>query len=360
MQARIIRKVLNFRFDAQTSRGTYRRRIIHLLELTDRDGRRGLGECAPLPGLSIDDLDDYEQRLTHLARQIERGAPPDYDTMRTLPSMICGLEGAMLHLQHPDLCFFDTPFTRGQVGITINGLVWMGDYELMHRRLTEKIAQGFTCIKIKIGALDFRQELALIRSLRTDFGPHLLTIRVDANGAYDQDSVMDVLEQLAPYDLHSIEQPVRAGQPELMARVARSSPVPVALDEELIANVTTEQKHRLLEQVRPQYLVLKPSLHGGLIFTQEWIDLAGQYGIGCWLTSALESNIGLNLIAQFCARLAPSLPQGLGTGQLYSNNIDYPLRLDGEQLFFEPAAVEQIDFAGFLQDATVIYPGAQA
>lgn len=358
MQARIIKKVLNFSFDAQTSRGTYRKRIIYLLELTDREGRRGIGECAPLPGLSIDDLDDYEQRLTHLALQIERGAQPDYETMRALPSMICGLEGALLHLQHPDLCFFDTPFTRGQVGITINGLVWMGDYDLMRERLAEKIAQGFTCIKIKIGALDFRQELSLIRSLRTDFSSRLLTIRVDANGAYGEDRVMDILEQLAPYDLHSIEQPVRAGQPELMARVARSSPVPVALDEELIANVTPEQKRRLLEQVRPQYLVLKPSLHGGLIFTQEWIDLAAEYGSCCWLTSALESNIGLSLIAQFCARLAPSLPQGLGTGQLYTNNIDYPLRLSGEHLFFAPEAAAHVDFPGFLQDGTVIYPGA--
>ena len=348
MKVEIVRKTLNFRFEAGTSRGTYRTRDIRLVVITDEDGRRGIGECAPLPRLSVDDVPDYEEKLAFFARRLSLAGQVDYDTMRAYPSIIFGIEGALLHLHHQDLVLFKSPFSAGRTGITINGLVWMGDYQTMQKRLEEKISQGFNCIKIKIGAIDFERELELIKKIRSDFNDRSLTIRVDANGAFAPDSVMGILDRLAPYSLHSIEQPIRAGQTDELARIVKSSPIPVALDEELIPCTGSLQKYELLNKVRPHFIVLKPSLHGGIIFTQEWIDLAGVHNTGYWLTSALESNIGLNLIAQYCGRLNPSLPQGLGTGLLYKDNIDFPLVLRGEHMYFDPAEVPKVDFDAFL------------
>jgi L-alanine-DL-glutamate epimerase-like enolase superfamily enzyme len=257
--------------------------------------------------------------------------------MRPYPSMLFGLETALLSLErHPNL--IDTPFSRGEVGIPINGLVWMGSYEEMEQRLEEKLEQGFRCIKLKIGAIDFEQELDLIKKIRQRFSHHDVELRVDANGAfhYEDGDALYKLELLSQYALHSIEQPIRKGQWANMAELCRESPLPIALDEELIGVNDPEQKRQMLRIIKPAYIVLKPSLHGGMMGCREWIGIADEEGIGSWITSALESNIGLNAIAQFCSSVygdAITFPQGLGTGQLFTDNIPMPLEIRGNELW---------------------------
>lgn len=333
MKIDIEERVLHFKQPAGTSRGVYTERRLWLVTMTDGD-RRGVGECAPLPKLSCDDLPDYGRLLRKVCRQVEESGRIDTEALRPYPSMLFGLETAWRHLHRGDR-LFDTPFARGEAGIRINGLVWMGTYKEMYARIRAKLEAGFHCIKLKIGAIDFDEERSLIRFIRGEFPKEQVELRVDANGAFRPEETPERLRLLARYGLHSIEQPIRAGQWEAMAALCRQTPLPIALDEELIGVNAPQEKARLLDTIQPQYIILKPSLHGGMAGCREWIAMAAERGIGSWLTSALESNIGLNAIAQFCSDVYGSteMPQGLGTGQLFTDNIPMPLEIRGERLW---------------------------
>lgn len=329
---------LQFKVPAGTSRGTYTtRRSWYILLTCDKyPGRYGLGECAPLPNLSCDDLPNYGEVLQEACQDYMKTMQIDREKLRKYPSILFGLETALLHYEVNSLALWDTPFSRGEAGIPINGLIWMGSYQSMLEQIETKIKAGFGCIKLKIGAINFGEELALLRRIRTDFSANDIELRVDANGAFSPAEAMDKLNRLAELDLHSIEQPIRAGQWEEMARLTAESPLPIALDEELIGHVTPDEKKKLLEAIRPQYVVIKPSLHGALSGGHEWIKEARQQNIGWWVTSALESNVGLNAIAQWCAYLGTHIPQGLGTGALFTNNIEMPLEVRNDSLWFNP------------------------
>ena len=247
---------------------------------------------------------------------------------------------ALAHYQARSLQFWHTPFSKGKEGIPINGLIWMGNFDEMYHRIEEKMKAGFRCIKLKIGAIDFEKELELLAHIRQHFSPEQIELRVDANGAFSPTDALEKLKQLSEYQLHSIEQPIRAGQWEEMAKLCEQTPFPIALDEELIGVNDRATKEALLDTIRPQYIILKPSLHGGISGSEEWIEMAAERGIGSWVTSALESNIGLNAIAQWTATLMPTLPQGLGTGLLFTDNIDYPLHIEGDCLWYDPNVQE--------------------
>jgi len=329
-------KILHFKQPAGTSRGVYTTRKIWLVHLSDGQ-REGVGECAPLPDLSCDALsdDEYASILNKVCEDFCSSGEIDYEALRDYPSMLFGLETALLNLQNGDR-LFDTAFSRGETGIPINGLVWMGNHDEMLQRLEEKLEKGFRCIKLKIGAIDFDQELDLIRRIRDRFSFHEVELRVDANGAFPYDEALYKLELLSQYNIHSIEQPIKAGQWAYMADLCRESPLPIALDEELIGVNDPEMKRHLLNIIKPRYIILKPSLHGGMAGCREWIETARDLGIGSWITSALESNIGLNAIAQFASSVYGdhiTMPQGLGTGQLFTDNIPMPLEIRNDQLW---------------------------
>lgn len=333
-QVRIIPCTLHFKQPAGTSRGVYHTRQVWYLLLTDTEsGRYGVGECAPLPDLSCDARPDYAQVLSEVCRNFEHTGTIDYEALRPYPSMLFGLETALLHLQAGSVRFFPTPFAAGEEGIPINGLIWMGRFEEMAQRLEEKMRLGFRCIKLKIGAIDFDSEVELLERVRQRFSPQEVELRVDANGAFAPADARRKLEILSCFHLHSIEQPIRAGQWQEMAALCADAPFPIALDEELIGINDPARKAELLDTIRPQYIILKPSLHGGLHGAKEWIDLATARGIGSWVTSALETNVGLNAIAQWTATLHPRMPQGLGTGLLFTDNVDYPLHIEGDCLW---------------------------
>lgn len=332
----IIPKVLHFKQPAGTSRGTYTTRKSWYLYLTSDEapGRVGIGECAPLPKLSCDDLPDYELILADICRQTEQTGMPDTEALRPYPSILFGLETAFRHFRTGSFSLWDTPFSRGEAGIPINGLIWMGDYKKMLEQIEMKMQTGFRCIKLKIGAINFEEELALLKHIRAHFSAKEIELRVDANGAFSPTDALDKLQRLSELDLHSIEQPIRAGQWEEMARLAAQTPLPIALDEELIGCNTVQGKKELLSAIRPQYIILKPSLHGGISGGQEWIEEAEKQHIGWWITSALESNIGLNAIAQWCATFDNPLPQGLGTGALFTDNVEMPLSIRKDCLWY--------------------------
>ena len=336
----ITTRTFHFKEPAGTSRGVYYTRVSRFVHLTSDDlpGIVGVGECAQLPKLSCDDLPDYDTVLRRHCDDVFARGGIDVDALREVPSMLFGLETAWLQLHRGgSTALSDTPFARGEEGIPINGLVWMGDFETMAARLEQKLAQGFSCVKIKIGAIDFSDEMALIRRLRDRYGSDRIELRVDANGAFSPAEAMDKLQQLAACDIHSIEQPIMAGQWQEMARLCEVSPLPIALDEELIGVNTPERKRQLLDTIRPQYIILKPSLHGGMAGCREWIALARERGIGSWITSALESNVGLNAIAHLAAEVygpAITMPQGLGTGQLFTGNIEMPIAIHGDKLWY--------------------------
>lgn len=290
-----------------------------------------------MPDLSCDALPDHEYAsiLNKVCEDFCQSGEIDYDSLRDYPSMLFGLETALLNLQNGNR-LFDTAFSRGETGIPINGLVWMGNHDEMLQRLEEKMEKGFRCIKLKIGAIDFDQELDLIRRIRDRFSFHEVELRVDANGAFPYDEALYKLELLSQYNIHSIEQPIRQGQWAYMAELCRESPLPIALDEELIGVNDLAMKHHMLNIIKPRYIILKPSLHGGIAGCREWIATAREMGIGSWITSALESNIGLNAIAQFASSVYGdyiTMPQGLGTGQLFTDNIPMPLEIRGDQLW---------------------------
>ena len=328
-------KLLHFKQPAGTSRGVYTTRKIWLLTV-EHGGRTAIGECAPLPQLSCDDIPDYEAVLRRFCDIIEATSSIPYDEMRNYPSMLFGVETALAQLSRTDGLLYDTPFSHGEEGIPINGLVWMGTHDEMLSRLKEKLALGFRCVKLKIGAIDFAKELDLIQHIRKHFSREEVELRVDANGGFTPDVALERLQELARYDIHSIEQPIMAHQWSEMAQLCQLSPLPIALDEELIGVNSTDEKIRLLDTIKPQYIILKPSLHGGVAGTREWIALANERGIGSWITSALESNIGLNAIAQLAANIYGSkitMPQGLGTGMLFTDNIPMPLEIRNDCLW---------------------------
>ena len=336
MRFEIEEKTLHFKQPAGTSRGVYTTRNIWLVRLSDGE-REGVGECAPLPDLSCDAMEDEEYRsiLNRVCEEFCQRQELDNDSWRQYPSMLFGLETAWLNMTNGDR-LFDTAFSRGEVGIPINGLVWMGSYEEMLKRMEEKLEKGFRCVKLKIGAINFDQELDLVKRIRERFSHHEVELRLDANGAFKYDEALYKLELLSQYAIHSIEQPIKAGQWAYMAELCRESPLPIALDEELIGVNDPEMKRHMLNIIKPRYIILKPSLHGGMQGCREWIETAKDMGIGSWITSALESNIGLNAIAQFASDVYGdhiTMPQGLGTGQLFTDNIDMGLEIRGDMLF---------------------------
>lgn len=329
-------RLLHFKQPAGTSRGTYTTRRVWYVSLSSdaHPGRTGIGECAPLPNLSCDDLPGYEEILVGACRRLEQTRQLDVESLRPYPSILFGLETAIRHYEAGSWALWNTPFSRGESGIPINGLIWMGDFDKMLRQIETKLEAGYRCIKLKIGAIRFEDELALLRHIRARFPAKEIELRVDANGAFSPLEALDKLKRLAELDLHSIEQPIRAGQWEEMARLTAESPLPIALDEELIGCNTIRQKQELLSAIRPQYIILKPSLHGGITGGNEWIEEAGKQHVGWWITSALESNIGLNAIAQWCATFDNPLPQGLGTGMLFTDNVEMPLEIRSDALWF--------------------------
>ena len=336
MRFEIEYRLLHFKQPAGTSRGVYLTRKIWLIKLFDGE-RQGVGECAPLPDLSCDAMADdaYKAKLQTFCEAYCTQGEIDYEAMRDYPSMLFGLETAVLDL-HTSHLLFDSAFSRGEVGIPINGLVWMGNYEEMLQRMEEKLKKGFRCVKLKIGAIDFDKELDLVKRIRERFSFHEVELRLDANGGFTYDEALYKLELLSQYNIHSIEQPIKQGQWAFMAELCRESPLPIALDEELIGVNDPEMKRHMLEIIKPRYIILKPSLHGGMMGCREWIDIARDLGIGSWITSALESNIGLNAIAQYASSVYGdniTMPQGLGTGQLFTDNIPMPLEIRGDQLW---------------------------
>lgn len=337
----ITSKLLHFLQPAGTSRGVYNTRLSFYLKLTSDEQPNvvGVGECATLPDLSCDAMppNDYERKLRTFCDEYERTGVIDYEAMRAYPSMLFGLETAVAQFNAKgSLNFFNTPFGRGEEGIPINGLVWMGTFEEMFKRLEAKLKAGFRCIKIKIGAIDFDRELQLIRHIRSTFSRKDVELRVDANGGFTPEEALSRMEALVQYDIHSIEQPIKQHQWTEMARLCAATPLPIGLDEELIGVNERQKKIELLDTIRPQYIVLKPSLHGGMAETKEWIQIARERNIGSWITSALESNVGLNAIAQLTASIYGTNihhAQGLGTGQLFADNIEMPLKVVGDKLW---------------------------
>ncbi len=338
-KVQIFPKTLVFNRPAGTSRGVYTTRQVYYVQFTNVENplHYGIGEFAPLPKLSQDDLPNYTELLENFCLAFAKRGELELESLRPYPSILFGLEMAQKQLEaNSSLKLFgDTPFALGKEGLRINGLIWMGTKEQMFQAIEDKLAQGFHCIKLKVGAIDFDEELALVKHIRQHFSKDEIELRLDANGAFTPQDVHQRLEELARYDIHSIEQPIAVNQWELLHQLCSSeSPIPIALDEELIGHNSLSERQLLLDSIKPQYIILKPSLHGGFTGSDEWISEAKKRGIGYWATSALESNIGLNAIAQWCATLKSELPQGLGTGMLYTNNIDLPLSIEGEKIWF--------------------------
>ena len=328
---------LDFKVPSGTSRGVLTQKETWFLIL-EKDGKYGIGECGILRGLSADDLPEYEQQLAWTCQNIGLGLSELLARLHAYPSIQFGLEQAFLSLgsENP-FKLFPSDFTERQAPISINGLIWMGDVAYMRSQLEQKLQDGFRCIKMKIGAIDFQTELNILKSIRSSFGPDRIELRVDANGAFHPDDALDKLEQLAQFAIHSIEQPIKPQQWEIMAQLCEKTPLPIALDEELIGISDVTKKEKLLQTIKPQYIILKPSLVGGYANSEEWIDIAERHKIGWWITSALESNIGLNAIAQWTHTLQNKMPQGLGTGGLYTNNFESPLEVHQGKLYYRSA-----------------------
>ena len=328
---------LQFKFPAGTSRGVLLHKPSSFL-LLEKDGFTGIGECSTIPNLSIDPVETYSEKLEDVCRLLNEGVDPDSIDLSLFPSIAFGLETALLDLKaRGSKCLFPSSFTQGEAGIPINGLVWMGDKDFMQEQIREKIAAGYHCIKLKVGAIDFETELEIISDIRQQFSPEDIELRLDANGGFTPTDALEKLEMLANFHIHSIEQPIKQKQFEAMATICQQSPIPIVLDEELIG-VTPEHKEFILEKIKPAYIILKPSLVGGFRQSEEWIRLAEKHSIAWWITSALEANIGLNAIAQWTYTLNSQLPQGLGTGQLYHNNIPSPLAIENARLFYKSGA----------------------
>jgi O-succinylbenzoate synthase len=335
---------LSFLNPSGTSRGILTEKETFLIKLksASKENVVYFGEAGLFRGLSADDIPSYEQKLDWVCQNLDLNQTDWWETLREFPSIQFGLEQIEQATKiykgnqaeddfNPIL--FPSEFTEGKKGIPINGLIWMGKKEFMVQQIQQKLQQGFRCIKLKIG-VDWEMEHTILKSLRNQFPSHELEIRVDANGGFSAEKAAYVLDDLNKLTIHSIEQPIKAGQWKEMAKLCASTPTPIALDEELIGVFEKEQKKEALEIIQPQYIILKPSLVGGWKGSQEWIDFAEARQIGWWITSALESNIGLNAIAQWTYTLNSPMPQGLGTGGLFTNNFDSRLKVEGDQLFF--------------------------
>lgn len=329
--------VFDFKQPSGTSRGVLTQKKSWFIRLIENE-QMGFGECSIIQNLSPDYQSDEQYELAicqHLQKWVANNL--DWFELRAFPSILFGIEMALIDLATGGKQqLFDTVFTRGEQAIRINGLIWMGTTASMKKQLSEKLESGFRCIKMKIGAISWDEELKLLRSLREEFKATDIEIRVDANGAFEPLNAKRILENLAELEVHSIEQPIQPGQWDAMAALCENSPCPIALDEELIGVVDENLQDQLFTHIKPQYLILKPSLHGGFSGTRKWIEKAQKSGIGWWITSALESNLGLNAIAQFASSYSLQLPQGLGTGNLYQSNIPSPLILTGDLLHFDP------------------------
>jgi len=335
MKATYHKYTLGFKRPSGTSRGVMTEKETWFIVL-EKDGKIGIGECGILRGLSVDDRPDYEAKLKWTCENIHLGKDQLWEALIEFPSIQFGVEMAFLSLDSESpFLLFPSEFTEGVKSIQINGLVWMGEEVFMKQQIEEKLAQGFHCIKLKIGAIDFDKELQLLGYIRANFSPEQIEIRVDANGAFNSNEALIKITQLSEFKLHSVEQPIRKNHTDRMAELCKTTPLPIALDEELIGVFSFEEKEQLIEKIKPQYIILKPSFIGGFRGTQEWISLAEKHQIGWWITSALESNIGLNAIAQWTFLQNNLMPQGLGTGALYTNNFDCPLEVSEGQLWYK-------------------------
>lgn len=329
---------LIFKQASGTSRGVLRTKDSYfiLLKSTEKPDIIAIGECGLLRGLSVDDVPNYEAKLTEVCKGINNHNYWLDSGLREFPSIHFGLEMALLDLKtNATKMLFPSDFTNNKKPININGLIWMGEKQFMFDQIKTKLSEGWSCIKLKIGAIDFDQEIELLKYIRSQFSQSDIELRVDANGAFSPKDALEKLNRLAAFDLHSIEQPIKQKQWENMAELCEKTPLPIALDEELIGVFDFAEKRKMIETIRPQYLIFKPSFIGGFKGTQEWINLCNEFKTPWWMTSALESNIGLNAIAQWTATLDNPLPQGLGTGQLYTNNLDSPLSVNGGLLSYE-------------------------
>ena len=344
MKATYHKYILNFKRPSGTSRGVMNEKETWFIILEQQD-KKGIGECGILRGLSIDDRPDYKEKLQWTCANIHLGKDVLWESLLEFPSIQFGVEMAFQSLaSETPFLLFPSDFTNGTKSILINGLVWMGEESFMKQQIEEKISDGFHCIKLKIGAIDFDKELQLLRFIREHFTSEQVEIRVDANGAFDLNSALDKLNQLSEFKIHSIEQPIQKNHTDRMAELCKTTPFPIALDEELIGVFTVSEKEELLVKIKPQYIILKPSFVGGFRGTQEWISLAEKHKIGWWITSALESNVGLNAIAQWTFLQHNLMPQGLGTGALYTNNFDCPLAVSKGQLWYEKEVNWSFDF----------------
>jgi len=335
MKAQSQKYTLKFKQPAGTSRGILYHKDTYLIKI-EKDGQTGYGECNLFRGLSADDRPDYEDKLNWLVTNIHLQKDIILEQLKDHSSLIFGYEQALwsFNAKNP-LILFPSKFTEEQVGIPINGLVWMGNKQFMFDQIKQKISEGYHVIKLKIGAIDFNDELDLLKYIRQQFTPEEIEIRLDANGAFSADSALKKMKYLSDFSIHSIEQPIKQGQMKKMAQLCEQTPIPIALDEELIGYNFQFDKLNFLKNIKPQYIILKPALHGGYTGADTWIEAANKLNIGWWITSALESNIGLNGIAQYTYQKDIIIPQGLGTGSLYSNNIDSPLFITNSQLFFD-------------------------
>ncbi|MBD0832119.1 o-succinylbenzoate synthase [Aestuariibaculum sediminum] len=324
--------ILNFKQASGTSRGILKTKETWFIVLSENE-KTGIGECGVFRGLSADDTPDFEDKLKWTCQNINLGLEVLLETLIEYPSIQFGLEMAFKSLESYNMFeLFPSSFTEGVDPIPINGLIWMGSDAFMKQQIEEKLKAGFSCIKMKIGAIDFKTEMELLKSIRKDFSASEIELRVDANGAFTTLEALEKLKQLSELELHSIEQPIKQGQVQEMARLCEQTPLPIALDEELIGVFNVSDKSKILQTIKPQYIILKPSLVGGFAGSDEWITLAENQNIGWWITSALESNIGLNAIAQYTYKTQNPLPQGLGTGGLFTNNFDCPLVVENGKL----------------------------
>ncbi len=336
MKATYKKHVLNFKIPSGTSRGILKTKETWFLIIED-DDKKGIGECGILRGLSYDDRPEYGQKLQWTCDNISQGKEKLWEALTEYPSIQFGVEMAFRSLDSGDpFLLYPSDFTEGKEAIAINGLVWMGDQDFMKSQVQERLESGFSCIKMKIGAIAVEKELAILSSIRKHFDKDEITLRVDANGGFAFAKAKEILKQLSALDIHSIEQPIATGQWEEMKTLCAETPTPIALDEELIGITDVTKKRELLQTVRPQYIILKPSFIGGYKGSEEWIKLADELGVGWWITSALESNIGLNAIAQWTYTLKPEGPQGLGTGSLFTNNITSPLEVKNGTINYSP------------------------
>ena len=324
--------LLNFKQASGTSRGILRTKETWFIIL-EREGKKGFGECGLFRGLSADDTPSYEEKLQWVCNNINLGLEKLLLELIEFPSIQFGLEQAFLSLESKTpFELFPSDFTKGKQQISINGLIWMGDKAFMQQQIKDKLQQGFTTIKMKIGAIDFDTEIALLQSIRKEFSAKEIELRVDANGVFLPENALEGLKRLAELELHSIEQPIKQGQWQEMASLCEKTPLPIALDEELIGVFSSKEKENCIATIQPQYIILKPSLVGGFKGSSEWIKIASNHNAGNWITSALESNIGLNAIAQWTYTLNNPLPQGLGTGSLFTNNFESPLGVSNGSL----------------------------